>query len=170
MSLPPPATPPPAAPAAAAGGSLAADAAARWATEIKPKLKGLARALFSNTTLLGERDGSFALGVANEATRTKCLDHRAEVEAAIAAAVGGKVPLLLVVHTGAGDHDDEVDAGNLDAGNNVVPLARTAAPAPPPPADEDVDLDDLIDAPPESVVTPLDRLTQAFPGSQLVDE
>ena len=177
-AAPPPATPPPAAPpaappatpAAAVGGSLAADAAARWATEIKPKLKGLARALFSNTTLLGERDGSFALGVANEATRTKCLDHRAEVEAAIAAAVGGKVPLLLVVHTGAGDHDDEVDAGNLDAGNNVVPLARTAAPAPPPPADEDVDLDDLVDAPPESVVTPLDRLTQAFPGSQLVDE
>jgi hypothetical protein len=39
-----------------------------------------------------------------------------------------------------------------------------------PPADEDVDLDDLVDAPPESVVSPLDRLTQAFPGSQLVDE
>ena len=142
-----------------------ADAAARWATEIKPKLKGLARALYSNTTLLGERNGSFALGVANDATRQKCDDHRADVEAAIASVVGGKVSVLLVIHTGAGDHDDEVDAGN-----NVVPLARQAAPAPPPPDDDDVDLDDLVDAPPESVVSPLDRLTQAFPGSQLVDE
>jgi DNA polymerase-3 subunit gamma/tau len=164
----PPAAPSPAPVAAAASassGSLAADATARWAAEIKPKLKGLARALYSNTTLLGERDGAFALGVANEATRTKCLDHRVEVESAIAAAVGGKVALLLVVHTGAGDHDDEVDAGN-----NVVPLTRAAAPAPPPPADEDVDLDDLVEVPPESVVSPLDRLTQAFPGSHLVDE
>ena len=172
-TTPPPAPTPaptpasaPAAPVApAASGNLVADAAARWATEIKPKLKGLARALYSNTTLLGERNGAFALGVANDATRQKCDDHRADVEAAIASVVGGKVSVLLVIHTGAGDHDDEVDAGN-----NVVPLARPAAPAPPPPADEDVDLDDLVDAPPESVVSPLDRLTQAFPGSQLVDE
>jgi len=167
-SAPSPAAPTSAAPtpvAPTSSGNLVADATARWAAEIKPKLKGLARALYSNTTVLGERDGSFALGVANDATRQKCDDHRADVEAAIAAVVGGKVSVQLVIHTGAGDHDDEVDAGN-----NVVPLARAAAPAPPPPADEDVDLDDLVDAPPESVVSPLDRLAQAFPGSQLVDE
>ena len=28
----------------------------------------------------------------------------------------------------------------------------------------------LVDAPPEAVVSPIDRLAQAFPGSQLVDE
>ena len=35
---------------------------------------------------------------------------------------------------------------------------------------EDIDLDDLVDVPPEHVVTPIERLTQAFPGSQLMDE
>jgi DNA polymerase III subunit gamma/tau len=38
------------------------------------------------------------------------------------------------------------------------------------PDDDEVDLDDLIDAPPESVKTPIDRLAEAFPGSELIDE
>ena len=37
-------------------------------------------------------------------------------------------------------------------------------------ADEDIDLDDLVDAPPESVKTPIDRLAEAFPGSELIEE
>ena len=41
---------------------------------------------------------------------------------------------------------------------------------PPPPPDDEVDLTELVDAPPESVVSPIDRLLQAFPGSQLIDE
>jgi DNA polymerase-3 subunit gamma/tau len=39
-----------------------------------------------------------------------------------------------------------------------------------PTPDEEIDLDDLVDAPPEAVVSPIDRLAQAFPGSKLVDE
>jgi DNA polymerase-3 subunit gamma/tau len=38
------------------------------------------------------------------------------------------------------------------------------------PDDDDVDLDDLVDAPPESVKTPIDRLAEAFPGSELIEE
>jgi DNA polymerase III subunit gamma/tau len=38
------------------------------------------------------------------------------------------------------------------------------------PDDDDVDLDDLIDAPPESVKSPIDRLAEAFPGSELIEE
>jgi DNA polymerase-3 subunit gamma/tau len=38
------------------------------------------------------------------------------------------------------------------------------------PDDDDVDLDDLIDAPPESVRSPIDRLAEAFPGSELVED
>ena len=34
--------------------------------------------------------------------------------------------------------------------------------------DEPVDPDELTDAPPEAVLTPIDRLAQAFPGSELV--
>ena len=38
------------------------------------------------------------------------------------------------------------------------------------PDDDEVDLDDLVDAPPESVKSPIDRLAEAFPGSELIDE
>ena len=40
---------------------------------------------------------------------------------------------------------------------------------PPPPDEEDIDLDDLVDAAPGTVPTTLDRLAEAFPGSQLVE-
>jgi DNA polymerase-3 subunit gamma/tau len=38
------------------------------------------------------------------------------------------------------------------------------------PEDHEVDLTELVDAPPESVKTPIDRLAEAFPGSELVTE
>jgi DNA polymerase-3 subunit gamma/tau len=127
-----------------------------WADDIKPRLRSLARAMYSNTTLLGARDGALALGVSNEAHRQKCDEHRKDVEAVIAGVVGGPVPLLLVVDGSHQDHDD-----------NVVQLKRPAAPPPP---DEEVDLTDLVDAPPEEVLSPIDRLAQAFPGSEILDE
>ena len=34
--------------------------------------------------------------------------------------------------------------------------------------DDDIDVSELTDAPPESVKTPIDRLAEAFPGSELV--
>jgi DNA polymerase-3 subunit gamma/tau len=38
------------------------------------------------------------------------------------------------------------------------------------PEDHDVDVTELVDAPPETVKTPIDRLAEAFPGSELVEE
>ena len=38
------------------------------------------------------------------------------------------------------------------------------------PEDHEVDLTELVDAPPEAVKTPIDRLAEAFPGSELVTE
>ena len=38
------------------------------------------------------------------------------------------------------------------------------------PPDDEIDLSELTDAPPESVKTPIDRLAEAFPGSELVNE
>ncbi len=38
------------------------------------------------------------------------------------------------------------------------------------PEDHEVDLTELVDAPPETVKTPIDRLAEAFPGSELVTE
>ena len=39
-----------------------------------------------------------------------------------------------------------------------------------PQPDDEIDLSDLTDAPPESVKTPIDRLAEAFPGSELVSD
>lgn len=47
---------------------------------------------------------------------------------------------------------------------------QVRADVPPPPDDDDVDMSELTDAPPETVKTPLDRLAEAFPGSELVNE
>ncbi|MEQ1700950.1 MAG: hypothetical protein ABMA25_12625, partial [Ilumatobacteraceae bacterium] len=171
---------PPSAPPAAPSGDLVAATVQRWVTDIKPKLKGLARAMYSSTTVLGDRNGNFALGVANEVQRAKAEDHRKDVEAAIASVVGGKVTVQLVIHSGPDDdHEMMVDAAESAASaapapsaggqGNVVPMQRPAAPPVPTP-DEEIDLDDLVDAPPEAVVSPIDRLAQAFPGSKLVDE
>jgi DNA polymerase-3 subunit gamma/tau len=124
-----------------------------------PGLKSLPRAIYAATRLVGERDGGVVVAAPNEAHRDRCKQHQAELDAAIRRAVGESVPVVLVVD-GEAIHDDN---GPVD---NVVRMVAAA----PPPDDEDVDLNDLVDAPPESIVSPTDRLLQAFPGSQMVEE
>jgi DNA polymerase-3 subunit gamma/tau len=116
--------------------------------------------------VLGVRNGSLTLGAPNEAHRAKCEQHRADVEAAAARVVGGPVPIALVVESGGPSHDDQDDPRDRGTNAQVV----TLHPAGPPPADDDIDLHDLVDAPPDTVVSPIDRLAQAFPGSELIDE
>jgi len=165
------------APAAPSAASVSADdvlarAGAIWATEVVSSLKPLARAIFSVPKMLGVRDGALALGAPNDAHRARCEQHRPEVEAAIAKLVGSAVRLTIVVEGSLTTDDHHVDdirpelASAGGRGSRVVALR----PVGPPPADEDVDLSDLVDVPPESVVTPLERLAQVFPGSKLLDE
>ena len=58
----------------------------------------------------------------------------------------------------AGIDADETETTEFSAGSAELP------------DDDDVDLDDLVDAPPESVKSPIDRLAEAFPGSELIEE
>ena len=153
-----------------------------WGSEVMPALKSLPRAIYAATKLLGARDGMVAIAAPNEAHRLKSEQHRAIVEAALLKVVGAPVKLLLTVDSrdSSNDKDDITDiadvpkdtgahgsGGDGSGGNgNVVQMKRPT----PPPADEEVDIDDLVDAPPEAVVSPVDRLAQAFPGSQIIDE
>lgn len=151
-----------------------------------PALKPLVRAIYSVPKLLGVRDGALTLGAPNDAHRAKCEQHRAEVERIAAGIVGAPVRVAVITDASArhDDHDDHDDRdlhdardprdarGGSDGGRSAgggAPVVQLH-PAGPPPADEDIDLDDLVDAPPESVVSPIDRLAQAFPGSELLDE
>jgi DNA polymerase-3 subunit gamma/tau len=130
-----------------------------WSTEVMPSLKSFTRAIYSATRLIGERDGAVVVGAPNEAHRDRCRQHQPDLDAAIRAAVGESVPVVLVVD-GESSHDDTSPEGT------VVPLK--SPPAPPP--DDEVDISDLVDVPPESVVSPTDRLLQAFPGSHVIEE
>ncbi|MGA9277655.1 MAG: hypothetical protein WBV89_11885, partial [Ilumatobacter sp.] len=73
------------------------------------------------------------------------------------------------------------EADAVPNGRAIAEQARSQGPAPDPdaglqtladtlPDDDDVDLDGLVDVPPESVKSPVDRLAEAFPGSELVDD
>ncbi|CAN5517535.1 hypothetical protein BH10ACT2_BH10ACT2_21840 [soil metagenome] len=181
------------APSADHPSASAVDHAVRvWGAEVMPALKSLPRAIYAATKLVGARDGMLAIAAPNEAHRLKCEQHRALVEAALLHVVGAPVKLVLSVDNAKDDDDADSDLsvgngvrgtaknaettnstarhdsiGASDASNdNVVQIKRSAMP----PADEEVDLDGLVDAPPEAVVSPVDRLAQAFPGSQILDE
>ncbi len=176
-----------AAPAAVEAVDGASQAASRWSAEIVPSLKPLVRAIFSVPRVLGVRDGALTLGAPNDAHRTKCEQHRAEVERIATGVIGAPVRVVVVTDTTArpDDHDpvdprDHADPRDHQGGAARGPGRSGAGaaavvalhPGGPPPADDpdDIDLDDLVDAPPESVVSPIDRLAQAFPGSELLDE
>jgi DNA polymerase-3 subunit gamma/tau len=173
---------PPAVPSSASS-AAAEQAVAVWAAQVMPALKSLPRAIYAATRVVGVRDGKVAVAAPNEAHRLKCQQHLGDVEAALAKLVGAPVKLVLSVYDGDDEHNaDDATAGdsrgndgrgNDGSGNdakgngNVVQMKR---PLPPPVDEEEVDLNDLVDAPPETVVSPVDRLAQAFPGSQVIDE
>jgi len=181
----------PAAPAAAPTMSVM-DA---WEGIVKSQVKPLVRALFSAGSFLGNTGDTWQFGIPNEAHGAKCNEHRPAVEAALSQAVGGPVTIEFVV---SGRHRDEhavaprsatpapkpdptpaaapvpapTPAANVvdDRSPEPPPAAEPEPPAYEPPPDHEVDLHDLTDAPPETVKTPIDRLAEAFPGSELIND
>jgi DNA polymerase III subunit gamma/tau len=139
----------------ASSSAAIADAAipALFESQVRPALRGMAKAIYSGAHVGAMADGALLLGFEREPHRVRADEYRAEVEKALAAAVGRHVPLSLVVDSQSGDEP-------------VV----TATPVAAAPADDEVDTSDLIDVPPEDVVSPIDRLAQAFPGSEIIDE
>jgi len=155
-------TPAPAAPAAAApvDGDAAARAVAVWSTQITTGLKGLSRAMFAATKLVGARDGTIVIAAPNDTHRQKCQQAVKDLDALVLAAVGVKVPIHVVV-------DGAVGLDDLSLSEQV------AAPPPAPVVaedDDEIDVAELVDVPPGSVQTTDDKLLEAFPGSSFVDE
>ncbi len=157
---------------------------------MRPALRGMTRAVYAPATFVGAADGVVTFSLPNVAHREKCEQHREAVEAAIRTATGAPVVVQLLVEGESSDVPSTPTA--VAASPSAEPTApppdqarpdssrpdpsrsdRVTSPAMPidePPDDDDVDLDDLVDAPPESVKSPIDRLAEAFPGSELIDE
>lgn len=164
-----------------------------WENTVKSQVKPLVRALYSAGSFVGNRGDTWLFSVPNEAHGNKCNEHRPDVEAALARAVGAPVTIEFVsggaASSGTGGAParpapDPSPAPSSPAPSAPSSPAASAAPARPAPepidepepepyvpeADEDVDLHELTDAPPESVKTPIDRLAEAFPGSELMTD
>ena len=178
----------------AAAAPPAASVPDAWEQRAKAQVKPLVRALYSAGSFVGRSPtGAWQFSVPNEAHGAKCEAHRNEVEAALSAAVGEAITIELVV--GGSPIADEpparmapvpepARAEPAPAAPRPSAVGRAAqAPAAPPddpdegapaanhlPDDDEVDLTELTDAPPESVKTPIDRLAEAFPGSELVND
>jgi DNA polymerase-3 subunit gamma/tau len=125
---------------------------------VKGQVKPIVRALYSVGSFVGSSGDTWQFSVPNEAHGAKCGEHRAAVEAALSKAVGTPVKLEFVI--GGRAHDDD-----------HAPVVSAAAPSPVDARSvDDIDLSELTDAPAESVRTPIDRLAEAFPGSEFVNE
>ena len=158
-----PAPPPVEAPAPAGSGDAAARAVEQW-SQVLSGMKSLPRAVVSATKLMGVRDGVVVLAAPNEMHRSKCSQYVADIEASITKLVGSAARVSIVVD-GSAD-----DGGLIPPPDSTAPVPRPQAPVEQFEEPEAVDLDELVDVPPESVQTPTDRLLDAFPGSQFVDE
>ena len=92
----------------------------------------------------------------NEIHRAKCEEHRGDVER-LSVPSGRAVPSASSPRT-TPPRRRRPSLGEPAGG----PDGRRA--------DDDIDLSDLVDAAPGAVTTTLDRLAQAFPGAELIEE
>ena len=124
---------------------------------VLPAIGGMTRAMYAAGRFVEVTATSATLAFPNEVHRQKSEQKRADVERALSEGVGSPLKLRLVVDEAGGGADPTSSAKGQGA-------------APP---DEDFDLGtdnvhDLDDAP-AATAGGLDALTEAFPGSELVD-
>ena len=133
-----------------------------WGDTVLEALPRGTKAIFSTGRFV-DGDGSTAVfALANAPTRDHCEKKRADVERALEAHFGRPIPLRLVTDADVADSD----AGSAAAGARST--ARSAA-DPGVPESEDVgDVHELENAP--AAGTGAERLTEAFPGAELVED
>jgi DNA polymerase-3 subunit gamma/tau len=144
-------TPAPEPEAAPAAGITVAGLTRSWDDVLKalrPRVKGM----FSSGRVLGVEGGAAVVGFTTQTLVDMATDMRGDVEAALSSVLGQPVKLKLVV-----------DGARVEAAGS--------APIDPEPTDEEPpDLSELVDAPPAEVKSPLDHLTSAFPGAEVLGD
>ncbi len=136
-----------------------------WADQILSGLRPRAKGLFGAGHFIGVENDAVVFSLPSEGLRTKAEEMLPDLEAALGAHFTQRVPVRLVVDATSNGRANE---NNLSAlGDQRVGRPPTSVPKGSQPEDEVVDLSDLRDAPPDSQ-TSLDRLTQAFPGTEII--
>jgi hypothetical protein len=162
-----------------------------WVASVLPALSGRARARYNAGTFTAVDDAAeFALP--NPIHRDRCEELREEVEAALAAHFGRPVPLRLVVSAGGSAAPQERPA---PASSAAPAPKRAPEPVPnddpfdePSPRDvaapdrtaddagdedgDDIDIGDIaaLEDADDVAVSSVDRLTELFPGAEVVEE
>jgi DNA polymerase III subunit gamma/tau len=173
---PAPAPSPPAATAAPPTGATESGVPTRdeltlaWGDHVLDGLPGAAKALYRMGRFVDGDGRAATFALPNAPHRDHCEKQRPAVEAALARHFGRPVPLRLVTDAEAGGPGAGADlspppgsGAGAGPGPGASPAARNA------PDDEDVgDVAHLEDAP--DAGSGLDRLTEAFPGAELIEE
>ncbi len=127
-----------------------------WTTVIQPALKGRAKAFFARGGFVAADRPTFA--APSDMPLARLDENRADVEARLEAHFGRKVPFVIV-------HDGPAPAPKRSGS----PAPDSSAPDQVDDYDESYDPDELVDAPAHPVGE-FDRVIDAFPGSELLDE
>jgi DNA polymerase III subunit gamma/tau len=158
-----PATPPAAStPAGDAAGGLPTrdELTLAWGDHVLEDLPGAAKALYRMGRFVDGDGRSAVFALPNAPHRDHCEKKRPDVEAALAAHFGRPVPLRLVTDAEVGGPGAGVDLGAAQDPGSTSPGTGD---------EEDVgDVASLEDAPDAS--TGVERLAQAFPGAELLEE
>jgi hypothetical protein len=124
-----------------------------WDTILKG-LRPRAKGMFTSGRLIGVEENRVIYGFASDTVREMAEGQRPELEAALGAHFGGVVAVRLVV----------------DRSGGTGPLPSGPTPDLEPDDDAAPDLDALTDAPASESASPVDHLTKAFPGAEVIDE
>ena len=128
-----------------------------WGDHVLPKLKGMARALYSPGRFVESDSGQAVFALPPNHPMHRCEPLRPDVEAALATYFGHAVPLRLVVDQGQTARPPRpADATGDEPGDE--------------PVDEPVDLAELVEARPADIPSPAEQLAKAFPGAEIVEE
>jgi DNA polymerase-3 subunit gamma/tau len=119
-----------------------------WGDHILATLPRRAAVRFQVGRFVAADDGVAVFALPNAVHRDRCEEVRGVAEEALSAHFGRRVPLRLAVE-----------------GTAPSPGAEAA-----PPPDDEVDTNDLRDAPPGELASPLDHVMRTFEGAQVVEE
>jgi hypothetical protein len=146
---------------APAGNLSRDDITLAWGDVVLGKLPRAAKTLYSAGRFVEVRgDGAVLFALPNEPHMKRCEELRPMVEQVLADHLGRSVTLALTV-----------DEGSPPA---AAPAPKAPPRTAPPPSvvhepEEVIDVHELVDAPPDNR-TSVDRLTEAFPGAELLQE
>lgn len=129
-----------------------------WHEHILPSLAGTEKARFSAGQFQAGANGALEFVLPNDVHRQRCEVVRGAVDTAIANHFGAAVPITLVAGASPAANNEYIPAESMptDPGAEVR-------------EEEIIDMNDLTDAT-EMHASVTERLTEAFPGAELVED